>query len=169
MSERRSSFCYSRGLAACCCIGGQRRHHFDRQPRRRQVDPLVRSLATYDRSDRLDPLATPSRKDCYLRKRDALIRPESTFSGPSGPRLRTPQLGAERAYRGRLGKDQSSARSGPCRRHAAASLARLLPQCFIRTRSMHRRTRNCCPTRYACRPDSSHRNSSCRHRGAGTP
>jgi hypothetical protein len=67
MPERRSSFCYSRGLAACCCIGGQRRHHFDRQPRRRQVDPLVRSLATYDRSDQFDPLATPSRNDCYLR------------------------------------------------------------------------------------------------------
>jgi len=36
MPERRSSFCYSRGLAACCCVGGQRRHHFDRPPRRRR-------------------------------------------------------------------------------------------------------------------------------------
>jgi hypothetical protein len=50
------------------------------------------------------PLAVPLTNDRYLRKRDARIRPEPTFSGHAGPWPLTPQLGGKRAYAGRLGR-----------------------------------------------------------------
>ena len=41
-----------------------------------------RFVATYDRSDRFDPLATPSRNDCYLRR--AVIADRSRRGGNWG-------------------------------------------------------------------------------------
>src|SRR5208283_1113525 len=91
-----------RGL--CCTIG--------------RVCILCKSASRADGRKRLGSfIATDSSGEASDRKGPSHQRPESTYCGHRRPRRWTGQLGGERAYKGRLGKDRNLGET----RHSIAS------------------------------------------------